>query len=408
MQSAVAQEGLDRCSQPAVWPAFLRVVAQEPFRLFFPQAILAGILGVALWPLYFWHVTQFYPGAGHVRIMIFGFFGGFIFGFLGTALPRMLSARPFAISETLLLLLLHAAMVIAFALEKILLGDFLLTGVLGTFIVCAARRFRNRRDTPPPGFLLVALAFLSVFTGTLLAIVQHYNAELPLFWVYLQRLLSTQGFVLFPILGIGPFILPRFFGLPSPHDFPETSSAPPGWKKKALFALSAGVLIIVSFLVEAAGHHRSAHALRFGVVLVYLGFELPFRRAPKPRDTIGFCLILALAMLLAGFLAVALWPAYRAGLLHLTLVGGFAVITFMVATRVVFGHSGNLEKLRQRNGWLLIAVGVMLLGMATRISGDLWPRLLVSHYSYGALVWILGVLLWAFKVLPKVLETSVE
>lgn len=51
----------------------LTVAAQEPFRLFFPQATLAGIVGVLLWPLHFWHVTEFYPGVAHVRIMVFGF-----------------------------------------------------------------------------------------------------------------------------------------------------------------------------------------------------------------------------------------------------------------------------------------------------------------------------------------------
>ena len=43
----------------------------------------------------------------------------------------------------------------------------------------------------------------------------------------------------------------------------------------------------------------------------------------------------------------------------------------------------------------------MLFGMATRISGDIWPRVLVSHYSYGAVLWVLGTLVWAIKVLPK-------
>jgi hypothetical protein len=46
--------------------------------------------------------------------------------------------------------------------------------------------------------------------------------------------------------------------------------------------------------------------------------------------------------------------------------------------------------------------------MATRISGDLWPKLMISHYVYGALVWIGGVLLWACFVLPKVLVVEHE
>src|SRR6266498_5921626 len=49
-----------------------------------------------------------------------------------------------------------------------------------------------------------------------------------------------------------------------------------------------------------------------------------------------------------------------------------------------------------------------LFGMATRISGDFWPKILASHYIYGALIWIAGVLLWAVYVLPKVLFVETE
>src|SRR5262245_15102995 len=92
-------------------------VGREPFRVFFPEAVLSGILGVALWPLYFLKVTNFYPGEAHGRIMAYGLFGGFIFGFLGTAMPRMLSAPPLGIANVLSLLALHLAMVLVFAAQ---------------------------------------------------------------------------------------------------------------------------------------------------------------------------------------------------------------------------------------------------------------------------------------------------
>jgi uncharacterized protein involved in response to NO len=116
---------------------------------------------------------------------------------------------------------------------------------------------------------------------------------------------------------------------------------------------------------------------------------------------------IAFGALVSGFILIAIFPGYRVpGLLHLTLIGGFAVITFTVATRVLFGHSGNLEKLKLKNRWLLVAVGLMLFGMATRISGDFWPKIMFSHYSYGALVWVVGVAVWGFYALPKVLQAD--
>src|SRR6185436_2834595 len=95
--------------------AILRDFASEPFRIFFPAGVLAGIVGVALWPLHLLGVMEFYPGLVHARIMACGLFGGFIFGFLGTAMPRMLSAKPLRVAEVAMLLAFYIAMVAAFA-----------------------------------------------------------------------------------------------------------------------------------------------------------------------------------------------------------------------------------------------------------------------------------------------------
>jgi uncharacterized protein involved in response to NO len=55
-----------------------------------------------------------------------------------------------------------------------------------------------------------------------------------------------------------------------------------------------------------------------------------------------------------------------------------------------------------------VAVTLMLVAMATRISGDFWPNIMVSHYNYGAIFWAAGVLLWSWKVLPKVFLADPE
>src|SRR5206468_3053319 len=159
---------------------------------------------------------------------------------------------------------------------------------------------------------------------------------------------------------------------------------------------------------ETNGLVRTAHAIRFATTLVYLFIEFPFRLAPKLGTALGASLRVAFALLISGFIFITLFPAFRVGLLHLTLVGGLAVITFTVATRVIFGHSGNLDRLKGKNRWLLGAVGLMVFGMATRISGDFWPKIMASHYIYGALIWIAGVLLWSWHALPKILQIETE
>src|SRR5262245_32554288 len=91
----------------------VKEIAREPFRIFFPAGVVAGLAGVALWPLLFAGIYAFYPGNIHAHLMVHGFFAGFIFGVLGTGLPRMLSAKPFRLPEVLALFALHTAIVIA-------------------------------------------------------------------------------------------------------------------------------------------------------------------------------------------------------------------------------------------------------------------------------------------------------
>ena len=363
---------------------------------------------MALWPLYFAKWIELYPNLSHARIMAYGLFGGFIFGFLGTAMPRMLTAKPMRAWEIFPLTLLHVAMVASFALGKIRVGDALFLALLSGFFVFMLPRVKQRQDLPPPGFILVALALLCVGSGAILSLTEPNSEEVNVFRVSLQRLLSSQGFILLPILGIGPFLLPRFLGLQSTHDLPESKIPSRVWLKKALVAFATGFLLIGTFFLEAKSWFHTAYALRFVIVVSYFAIEMPFRRAPAMKNALGVAIRAAFVGIAAGFLAVAFFPQYRVGLLHLTLVGGFAVITFAVATRVVFGHSGNLVHLKARNRWLLIAIGLMLFGMATRISGDFWPKILASHYIYGALIWIIGVLLWAAYVLPKVFIADTE
>src|SRR5262245_15300366 len=365
-------------------------VGNEPFRLFFPAGVLAGIVGVLLWPLNFAHIVPFYPGPAHIRLMAYGFFGAFILGFLGTALPRMLSARRFGFGNVALLFAIYLAMALSYTAGKVVLGDIFLLALLAVFLGLALSCARSRQDLPPPGFVLVALAWICVGTGAILSVIEALT-ELDLYWINLQRLLSSQGFVLLPILGIGPFLLPRFFGLESPHDFPEMTRPSKLWLRKAALALATGLLIVASFFIEANGNFQSAYLMRFLVTVIYFALEFPFRRAPTIASALGASLWIAFIALVAGFLAVAIFPQFRVSLLHLTLVGGFAIITFVVATRVVFGHSGNLAKLKSGNWWLVVVVGLMLFAMATRVSGDFWPKIMATHYNYGAILWVLAV-----------------
>lgn len=390
-------------STPSKYVSF-KELSREPFRVFFLLATFAGIAGVLLWPLSLKGFISFYPGQVHARIMTHCFYGGFIIGFLGTALPRMLSVAAFSTLTLLVIAAVYLSMLGLYLTGNAFAGDATLLGLLFLLLILLLTRFPKRKDLPPPGFILMILGFASLVAGTILSLLgDHVSLQL----IALQHLLSFQGFVLLPILGIAPFIMPRFFGMESTHDLPESRRITPQWKKKAMLALAAGILVIAGFLLEAWGWLRTGSGVRFVVVATYILLEARVHMGTG-RKTLAILLRTGLGFIALGFLAATLFVMNRTALFHIDFAGGFAIVTICVATRVVFGHSGNQKLLGRRNGLIITAVVLMVLGLATRIVADYKPEVMASHYTYGAISWAIGLLFWAVPVLRHAFDKDPE
>ena len=143
-------------------------LTEEPFRIFFPTGLLLGTVGVSLWVLYYSGVAIPYPNVTHARLMVEGFMASFIFGFLGTAGPRLTSAAPFSFAELAIIFtldLLAAGTHLGGAQRA---GDICFLLCLLVFLRSLAKRFRQRKDSPPPNFVLVALGLASGVIGAAL------------------------------------------------------------------------------------------------------------------------------------------------------------------------------------------------------------------------------------------------
>lgn len=385
------------------------VAAGEPFRLLFPLGTLIGIGGVLLWPLHACHAIGTYPGTIHSRLMIQGFLTSFVVGFLGTALPRLLAVPPLTLRETLG----FAGAVMATALLHVggltFWGDLLFVGVLGGLLCVLGARGFLRQDVPPPAFVLAALGLLSAAAGSCLLIVAAAAPlAVPAGLLSLARLAMNQGYLLLPIMGIGAFFLPRFFGLPNRQDFPESLAPPPGWTRRAAFALACGLAAVAGFALEAGGSTRWGCGLRAAAVSVYLLREVPVHRAGLGGGSLAGALRLALLALPAGYLTMAAWPARASSLLHVVLVTGFSLIAFVVASRVVLGHSGQSEKFHATLRPVVAMTALIALAMLTRVTADWLPAVRLSHYGYAALAWVAAALIWARAILPGVQRADLE
>ena len=366
--------------------------------MFFPLGILAAIGGVLLWPMLYAGWLSFYPGEAHTRLMIEGFLGAFVLGFIGTAFPRLVGNRAWSGGELGALLLLWALTVASHAAGHVPAGDAAFSGLLVVLLAGMVRRWiHGHRDTPPPGFVL---AFAGLLGGAVASGVLARSAmpgAVPLAWA---RLWLFQGFLLLPLMGIGPYLLPRFFGMTSSHSFDDSPTPPAGWWPRALAATAAGLLVIGSFALEVGGLAMAGQLLRGAVILGWFALETPVFRRVKLASTPGTAIRWALCGLAAGCACAACLPSARIGSMHLFFAAGFGLVTLAVGARVVLGHAGRHDLLGGKIVWLRWVIGLLVLAAATRMSADFLPNVRVSHHLYAAWTWALGGLVWLVALRP--------
>jgi uncharacterized protein involved in response to NO len=378
------------------------MILEEPFRVFFPLGMLAGMCGVLLWPLYYAQWLGYNPIEAHPRMMIEGFMSAFVLGFLGTAFPRLAGNRPWLGGEFLLLLGLWGGVVGSAAQGRVAAADGTFALLLGALFCGLVLRWAwGHRDTPPPGFVLALTGLLG---GALAAGCLSWERGL---WLGLHgqtwaKLWLYQGFLLLPLMGIGPYLLPRFFGLPSTHSFDDSPRPPAGWWPRVGSAVFWGLHLVASFALEVHGYPQLGQALRATVIGVWFALETPVFGRQKVSSTTGHVVRLAIIGLIAGCGMAAFWPTARVGSLHLFFVSGLGLITLAVGVRVLLGHAGRHDLLVGRLRWLRWTTGLIVLAAATRMSADFLPTVRVSHHIYAAWTWVLGAGIW-FWALAKYL-----
>ena len=128
----------------------------------------------------------------------------FIFGFLGTAGPRLISTPPFSSAEVTTLFTLDLLAAGAHLGGAHRAGDICFLLCLLVFMTALVKRFRKRKDSPPPNFVLVALGLVSGVIGA--GLVAYAEAAQYSRAYQFGSALLDECFVLLPILGVAPFL----------------------------------------------------------------------------------------------------------------------------------------------------------------------------------------------------------
>ncbi|WP_395740115.1 NnrS family protein [Prosthecobacter sp.] len=364
----------------------LRWLAAEPYRLFFFSGAVWSIIGVALWPLYYAQQIGFYPNFVHARLMIEAFGAAFVVGFLGTAGPRMATAPKLTPAELIWLFALHQACGIAHLTLHMVWGDVCFIALLGSLLLCLVLRVAKfRKEAPPPQMLLALTGLICGIAGASLLL---SNATLlDAQRLRLANLLLYQGLLLPPVLGIGAFVFPRMLG----GDFGDPKTAAQS-RAKLGRAVVAAVLLVLSFFVEVHGWVQAGYALRACVAAGYLLVEVKWKTFQSGSLTSGLfwaLLLGGLGLALSGF-----FYAQHTSVEHLLYIGGFGMLMLVVGSRVLFGHSGDLDGFFVKSKWVRFLIFLGVLAALTRATPAWVPSTTVSHHIYAAGTWALLAVFW--------------
>jgi uncharacterized protein involved in response to NO len=369
-------------------------LASEPFRVFFFSGAVWSVIGVLLWPLFYGGWLGFFPNFAHARLMIEAFGGAFVVGFLGTAGPRMASAPKLTVVELVVLIGLHQAGAMCHLRQEHAWGDRLFALLLVSLLLMLVIRVaRFRKEMPPPQMLL---ALTGLGCGIAGAVMFGFPALAATPERYrLAGLLLYQGLLLPPVLGIGAFLFPRMLG----GAFGEPGSVREA-RQKGGRAVVAAVVLVGSFWVEVHVSPMMGFVLRATVAVGYLLMEVRWRKAKTSdeaaaaRGTLTKGLLWALGTGFLGLLLAALFPAQRVSVEHLLYAGGFGLLMLVVGSRVLFGHSGELDGFDRKSWVARTLIFLAVLTGLTRATTGFLPQLTVTHHVYAAMSWAMVGLLW--------------
>lgn len=380
---------------------------EEPFRLFFPLGLAVALAGLAIWPLWIaWPETFRYPLIAHQALMIQGMVGAFALGFLGTAGPRMLSAPPMARWEVVLAIGILTAAMAAHLSGFPAAGHFLFASTLGWWLFALVRRWPTRRDLPPPGFPLVLFGLLAALTGALLSGFVSAAVVSPQ-WMGSAKFLLETLFPLGLILGVGPFLLPRFFKQPAPHYFDTMLRPDSGWLRELYLALIPLTLLIAAALSHLTGQSTLASWLAFAALVVYFGLRFPIFSGQLRMPALPWLLRMSFVSSAIGLGGEALAPGkFGAGWPHLFFIGGVFTLILAVSCRVIWGHAGEQFRFTQKSIRLRFIVAAIGCALAMRLLAEVSFESRAPLLALSALCLCSAVLVWSALVGPALLRVD--
>lgn len=384
--------------------------APEPYRVLFPIGILAALAGLlpwlafaadtyALWPR---ALPVPWPGPAHAALLAQGFELAFVCGFLLTAMPAFTHGPRCTRGELAWATALVTAYVLLRAFE-VPWAAWAWLGALGVLAFAIVSRVRPGAAAPPEEFLLVATGIALGWAGGIVQVLAAHGVIGPAAERAGVRCVSL-GMLPALVLGLGSLLVPTFARMEKPLDIV-------GWAKagdrvrRRVFALAIAALLVLSVNAEFIGLSTPAAWLRALAVLASTQLAWKLWRKPGRDDRLSWAIWTAGWCVVAGFVAAALFPLHRIEAWHVAFVGGYALLTLGIGTRVVVSHGGhaNSEERVLLSGPALAALALALLVRALGPPFD--PDRVTLHHAVSAALGAAAFALWLAGAWPRVRRT---
>lgn len=353
----------------------------SPYKLFFPLGVFCAVLGVVLWVLFQTRMISFFPRIAHGELMFFGFLWSFIAGFLMTAVPKMTSTKSANYLEiftplTCVILQVifnirneHNMAYVCILLQNLALFFFLL------------RRLRLIKKIPFWGFIFIPTAFFVLLVGLVMSFI--YKDQSYLFT------LSGEAFVFNLILGLGSRLIPVISRMPQAL-MPNQISEKNGIRLEHVIFL---IILNASYFIQIYLDYRLGVALRL-VMLTYAMIKY-FRIFEKPlqKTVVGLGLKISLGLFFMSHVISLLNSSYNLAAIHVLYIGGFSLLTLLIATRVILAHGGQTleyEVSSKRTISILVLLVISSLGryfVGAQITSA-WLLTVVILFLLAILIWI--------------------
>lgn len=367
--------------------------ALEPYLLLFPIGAVYALLGASVWPLTLWAGLP-YPGPLHSILMIEGFELGFVSGFLLTVMPRLMRTDVTDLRELPWVIAAIAGFGTAAVAGWTTVAHTCAVAVLLLLATAVVRRFSTRRNDPPEEVLFVPVGVALGLAGAVIQLAASAGwLEEPSYRLGLR--LMSLGMVLSLVLGFGALLVPVFLEIKDPLLIPRVAKPHERPVRRLLYGSLAAALVL-SFVAEAFGAQRPALFARALVGSIMLGWVWKIWRLPGRRTVPAFVMWTSGWMIGLGLWAAALIPTHPIAAFHVTLLGGFGVLTMAIASRVLVTHGsyGPAEESRVLTPWVAAALGTALIARlvaeldASR--GPWWLALSASAWMASWLAWLVG------------------